>query len=127
MNKRKENLFFTLFMCVLAHSSRDYMREKNRMLVTRNNPLPQYTKRTIWNYYRLDASAIRHIYTLLSRGQMKKREEREEEEDETTFHLNACQQEKKKREKEEETSCRHLPLCSIIVFLYAVEINLKYT
>ncbi len=66
MNKRKENLFFTLFVFVLAHSSRDYKGEKNRKLVTHSNPSPQYTKRTIWNYYRLDATAILpYIYSVI--------------------------------------------------------------
>lgn len=118
VNKRKENLFFTLFMlvlCTFVTWLRE--REKNRKLVTQSNPLPRYTKRTIWNYFRLDATAILHIYILLSRGQTKTRRMRRR--NDFSFEYVPTKKKRKRKKKKKKHDVDIYPFAPLS-FLYLV-------
>jgi hypothetical protein len=89
--------------------------KKNRKLVTHSNPLPQYTKRTIWNYTigSMQQLAIVHIYILLSRGVNE--DERKEKKERLFSWIRAKKEKKKKRRNMMSTSTLSLRRRSVVL------------
>lgn len=79
VNKRKENLFFTLFVGCSRILVTWEAEERRREISNMQQPsTAQHTKRTIWNCYRLDETTVVDAYTFCYPGGKwrRKREKR---------------------------------------------------